>query len=134
MTRQSPRALIVDDDANVCFMLGRMFEAMGWEVIQANTVADAIERLIVVFELVILDLMLPDGDGVAVLKTIRDRKITVPVIVATGKHVDKVGHKDMLDVVRELNPDQLLEKPMSYDVIKAMAEDIRERFTIAGQP
>ena len=58
---------------------------------------------------VLLDLMLPDGDGLAVLEAIRDRHLQAHVTVLTG-----VGDLDRLDRARSLKPDALLQKPVDF--------------------
>jgi two-component system, OmpR family, response regulator CpxR len=56
---------------------------------------------------VVLDIMLPDGDGIQILQAIRDRKIPVRVAVVTG-----LGDPARLAAIAALNPDALLRKPI----------------------
>lgn len=79
----------------------------GFEVMLVTTVADAIKRLNNPPQLVVLDLMLPDGDGEIVLKHIRSQKIPVRVMVTTA-----VSDPQRLREIRELGPDLLLQKPI----------------------
>ena len=61
---------------------------------------------------VVLDLMLPDGDGVAVLQEIREKKLPVKVAVVTGS-----SDPERLDPVMKLKPDAFLQKPVTADVL-----------------
>lgn len=125
MNRTKPRVLIVEDEHYLNMALCRLFESWGFLSIGAMTVANAIDRLSLIFDLVVLDLMLPDGDGVEVLKAIRDRGIVTPVVVSTG-----ISHGDpKLDQVREQKPTLMLVKPMCLAPLEAVAQDIYGKFT-----
>ncbi|WP_163561251.1 response regulator transcription factor, partial [Klebsiella oxytoca] len=60
----SSRLLLIDDDARLTGMVGDYLQAAGFEVNTAGSLAEAREALAQSrFELIVLDLMLPDGDG-----------------------------------------------------------------------
>ena len=56
---------------------------------------------------VVLDLHLPDGNGIDLLRRVRERKLPVRVAVTTGS-----GGEDLLAAVRALGPDALFIKPV----------------------
>src|SRR4051812_484712 len=67
-----PRLLVVEDDPTTSLALKVLFTRRGWEVAVASSVA---EGLVLVDQLpacIILDVMLPDGDGTAILRKVRD--------------------------------------------------------------
>ena len=102
----SPHILVVDDDAKVRTLLRRCFEGEGFRVSEAASGAEAVEQLSGGrFDLVTLDLTLPDSDGLAVGREIRARS-RVPIIMVTGKGdtIDRV-------VGLELGADDYIAKP-----------------------
>jgi DNA-binding response OmpR family regulator len=87
------RVLVVEDEPDLAMGLRVNLEVEGYEVMVAHTVAETVARgLKWDADLVLLDLMLPDGDGYEVLARLRSASVTVPVIVLTarGLEVDKV--------------------------------------------
>jgi DNA-binding response OmpR family regulator len=81
----SHRILIVDDDTSVRRFLSRGLGLEGYEVLTADCGSSALE--VVTGEqpdLVVLDLMLPDMDGLAVLGKLRAANIEAPVIFLSG--------------------------------------------------
>ena len=82
-----PHILIVDDSADVTGALRVLFEETGNDVSVANTIRDAVAvadaRNV---DVMLLDLTLPDGDGLTVLTTMRARDIEPRVTAAlTGR-------------------------------------------------
>jgi DNA-binding response OmpR family regulator len=123
LNRTSPRVLIVEDDTTTAHMIAKIFELWKWDTAKAYTVASAMSLLDEVpYDLVVLDLMLPDGSGVDVLRKIRDRKCPAAVAVSTSKMIDEVGD------VLELKPDQLNFKPFIFEPLREMAQNIYDRF------
>jgi DNA-binding response OmpR family regulator len=98
--------LVVDDDAKVRLLLRRCFEGEGYRVSEAGSGAEAVKLLAVgSFNLVTLDLNLPDGDGLTIGREIRARS-AVPIIMVTGKGdtIDRV-------VGLEVGADDYIAKP-----------------------
>jgi DNA-binding response OmpR family regulator len=82
-----PHILIVDDSADITGALRVLFEETGNDVSVANTIRDAVAvadaRTV---DVMLLDLTLPDGDGLTVLATMRARDIEPRVTAAlTGR-------------------------------------------------
>ena len=91
------RILIVDDEINICHFLSAVLTANGYEAVTAQTGAEAcsiIENDAP--DLMLLDLGLPDMDGVKVLKTVRsESELPIIVISARMDESDKVQALDM---------------------------------------
>jgi len=114
--------LIVEDDAKVRLLLRRCFEGEGYRVTEAGTGADALERLAAgAFDLVTLDLTLPDGDGFSVGREMRARS-GVPIIMVTGKGdtIDRV-------VGLELGADDYITKPFQLREVVARVRAVLRR-------
>jgi DNA-binding NtrC family response regulator len=79
------RLLLVDDEPEIGWILARALGEMGFEVATAETAQAALAAFeSQAPELVLLDLRLPDGDGLDVLRRIRELDEHVPVIMLTG--------------------------------------------------
>ena len=78
------RVLLVEDEVLVRMTTAVMLADLGHDVLEAETGADAMARLIHGVDLVICDLGLPDMDGLALVDQVRARLPGVPVIVASG--------------------------------------------------
>jgi DNA-binding response OmpR family regulator len=88
----SNRILAVDDDADILKVLRANLEIHGYEVHCAETWETARKILSErVLDLIILDLMLPDADGIEICRTIRKEYAQVPIIMLTAR--DKISDK-----------------------------------------
>ena len=83
-THIKPRVLIVDDDEAAGTLLCRAFTMKDYNCESAATVADAVARLSSRFAWVVLDVGLPDGSGLDLLRTIKARSLPCKVAVVTG--------------------------------------------------
>jgi DNA-binding response OmpR family regulator len=123
-----PHILIVEDEAKVRLLLRRCFEAEGYRVTEAGSGAEALERLAAgAFDLVTLDLNLPDGDGFSVGREMRARS-AVPIIMVTGKGdtIDRV-------VGLELGADDYITKPFQLREVVARVRAVLRRSTAGGR-
>jgi DNA-binding NtrC family response regulator len=78
------RVLIVDDEPLIRWSLAERLRADGHEAVEAGTAADAFDRADQGVDLVLLDYGLPDQDGMAVLRRLRDLDPDVLVIMLTA--------------------------------------------------
>jgi two-component system OmpR family response regulator len=114
--------LIVDDDAEIRTLLGRYLEKNG---LRTTAVADgramwqALDRA--VFDLIVLDLMLPGDDGLTLCRTLRTRSdIPVIMLTARGKETDRI-------VGLEMGADDYLPKPFRARELLARIKVILRR-------
>jgi DNA-binding response OmpR family regulator len=108
MERRST-VLLVDDEESVQKLLTYPLEREGYTVVQARDGEEALERYRETpIDLVILDLMLPRLDGLAVCRRLREERSAVPIIMLTarGDEGDKV-------LGLELGADDYITKPFS---------------------
>ena len=107
MTRAPPlTALVVEDDRNIRRSVGTSLESSGWTVDEAETLRQALAySRSHNYDLAVVDLGLPDGDGVDLIASIREES-QVPIIVLSARSEEQ--HK-----VRALDAgaDDYVEKP-----------------------
>ena len=80
------RILVVEDEKRIADFLTRGLQGAGYAVDAAPNGATALEFIHATdYDLVILDLMLPDMDGLKVLERIRNRKVGPPVLILSAR-------------------------------------------------
>src|SRR5207302_10595151 len=81
---QRTRVLIVDDDKKLCRLIKDYLEPLGYEVMSAHTGREGLQKALAEkFDAVILDIMMPEMDGLEVLRRLRGAS-SVPVLMLTG--------------------------------------------------
>jgi DNA-binding response OmpR family regulator len=108
MADRSARILLVDDEQSIQTLLSYPLRKDGYEVVRASDGREALDRFAEQpFDLVVLDLMLPQIDGLEVCRRLRSRS-SVPIIMLTAKseEIDKV-------LGLELGADDYITKPFS---------------------
>ncbi|WP_435006800.1 response regulator [Tundrisphaera lichenicola] len=120
--------MLVEDDPSSRNALRIILSRLGLEVLHAGTLTDASRLLRNRPDYLVLDLMLPDGDGVKLLEEIRNLDLPIRIAVTTGT-IDR----SRIESVRSFNPDVLLFKPISlYDLIRGL--NLRVDATSRGVP
>ena len=121
-TRAGYRVLIADDDANVHQSLNVYFRKEGYDVISAFDGEEAIEKAKSAHpDMIVLDIMMPKLDGLAVCREIR-REMTTPIIMLTakGEEIDKL-------LGLELGADDYITKPFSPREVVARIKAVLRR-------
>ncbi|MEZ4589116.1 MAG: response regulator transcription factor [Gemmatimonadales bacterium] len=117
------KILVVEDDRIVGQYVKRGLEEQQNHV---DLVDDGLEALRLAsggtYDLVVLDLRLPGMSGLEVLRTVRDRGITTPILVLTAQ--DAVDHK--VDALRS-GADDYVTKPFAFEELLARVEAIGRR-------
>ncbi|HEV8600628.1 MAG TPA: response regulator transcription factor [Gemmatimonadales bacterium] len=117
------KILVVEDDRTVGQYIRRGLEEAQYH---ADLVVDGLEGLRLIsgglYDLVILDLRLPGLPGLEVLRTLRDRGITTPILVLTAQ--DAVGQK--VEALRA-GADDYVTKPFSFEEVLARVEALSRR-------
>jgi DNA-binding response OmpR family regulator len=107
MTSTTPRILVVDDDPEIRKLLARYVESQGFRVLLAASCRELHEQLATHHvDLVVLDVMLPDGSGLDACRDLRAARSNVPIILLTAlkEDVDRI-------IGLEIGADDYLGKP-----------------------
>ena len=129
VTSTGPRILLVEDEASIAEPFARLLTREGFDTTVARTAREALEKAAATApDLVLLDLMLPDGDGRDVARTLRAGS-DVPVIMVTarGTETDRV-------VGLELGADDYVVKPFSAAEVIARIRAVLRRTATAPTP
>lgn len=120
--------LVVEDDPSVRTLVKAVLEHNGNSVVTAHNAKDG-ESLAVSseFEMIILDLGLPDGDGYEVCKNIRDQNVTTPVLILSGEQETDVKVKCL-----KVGADDYLTKPFNTEELIARMGAIKRRTESTG--
>jgi two-component system OmpR family response regulator len=117
------RVLVVEDDRTVGQFVERGLTEQGMQVELVGDGREGLERATAgEFDLIVLDLRLPSLPGVEVLRTLRDRGITTPVLVLTAQ--DAVESK--VQALRS-GADDYVTKPFAFEELLARVEAVARR-------
>jgi putative nucleotidyltransferase with HDIG domain len=109
--RRTTRILVVDDEAHVRFMMGSTLERQGYDVQLAACGREAMQILERnAFDLVLTDIVMQDGNGIALLERIHAQQPQLPVVMVTAIHDISVA----IDAMRRGAYDYLL-KPFERE-------------------
>ena len=123
------RILIVDDEESILTLLQYNLDQAGFETVTAEDGKTAYDLAADdSFDLIVLDLMLPEMDGLEVCKSLRQLKVSTPILMLTAKddEFDKV-------LGLELGADDYLTKPFSPREVVARVRAILRRSTASKQ-
>lgn len=120
--------LIAEDDRAVREALRRALSFEGYEVIAAADGGEALEVLTAQTpDAILLDIMMPGVDGLTVCRRVRDKGLTVPVLMLTARHEisDRVAGLDA-------GADDYLVKPYALDELLARLRALLRRTSVTG--
>jgi two-component system KDP operon response regulator KdpE len=123
------KVLVIDDEPPIRMLLRMRLSTEGYDVVEAQNGKIALELLAQSPALIILDLGLPDIQGVELLRMIRGRDDNVPVVVLSSRG-DEAGKVQALD----LGADDYLTKPFGMDELLArMRGALRHQLLVHGE-
>jgi two-component system KDP operon response regulator KdpE len=123
------KVLVIDDEPPIRKLLRMGLTSQGYDIIEAGNGKAALELMREAPDLVILDLGLPDIQGHELLRTIRSRNESVPVVVLSSRG-DEAGKVQALD----LGADDYVTKPFGIDELLArMRAALRHQLQLQGE-
>jgi DNA-binding response OmpR family regulator len=105
----APQVLVVDDDLEIRKLLARYLQEQGFRVQLASKCAEVRDRIATnQIDLIVLDVMLPDGSGLDLCRDLRAMRSTIPIILLTAlkEDVDRI-------IGLEIGADDYLGKPFN---------------------
>jgi two-component system, OmpR family, response regulator len=123
------KILVIEDEKKIASLIRKGLEAHGF-VVEACHDGDTGFNLATSrpYDLVVLDIMLPGRDGLSLLRGLRDRKLSVPVILLTAR-----GELNERLEGLNLGADDYLTKPFFVDELIARIHAVARRASAAGQ-
>ncbi len=108
------KILIIDDDVEILDLLESFYTSLGHNVVVCTNANDGIKKVATeIFDFLMLDINLPEKDGISVLKEVKQMDPQLYVVMVTGyREADKV-----IEAFRNGAIDCLL-KPFNFDYIK----------------
>jgi two-component system KDP operon response regulator KdpE len=123
------RVLVVDDEPPIRKLLRMGLATQGYEVVEAANGKAALEIARHKPDLIILDLGLPDVQGIDLLRTLRERNEAVPIVVLSSRE-DEVAKVQALD----LGADDYITKPFGMEELLArMRAALRHQLQAHGE-
>ena len=121
---QSTRLLIVEDDRELGTGLEDFFSMKGYEVTRVRTGDKALQEITTLppYDVVLLDVMLPEKDGFEILREARRAGVDSPVIMVTVKSEDKFKLRAF-----ELGADDYVTKPFDAEELAARVQAVLNR-------
>jgi two-component system, OmpR family, KDP operon response regulator KdpE len=129
VTVSHPRVLVVDDEPQIRRALRLVLRANGYDVVEVGTGEAALDSLTVQpFDLMILDLMLPDVDGVEVCRRLREWS-RLPVVVLSAH-----GEEEVKVLALDEGADDYVTKPFSAPELLARMRSAMRRVSDETTP
>ncbi|CCD88686.1 response regulator in two-component regulatory system with KdpD, regulation of potassium translocation (OmpR family) [Bradyrhizobium sp. ORS 285] len=129
MTGAPIKVLAIDDEPPIRKLLRMGLATQGYEMLEAPSGKVALEKLAEEPSLIILDLGLPDIDGHELLRTIRARNESIPIVVLSSRG-DEAGKVKALD----LGADDYITKPFGMDELLArLRAALRHQLQVQGE-
>ena len=124
--KEKKQILLVDDDRCTTDTLAMLFETRGYDVTVARSGREALQIADNTLDLILMDVILPDGEGFNVCRRLKEGKETrnVSIIILTGK----VLTHDIVEGLY-LGADDYLAKPFEYEELVARMEAVMRRGT-----
>lgn len=117
------RILLIEDNERLSELVAQALTADGFAVDSAFSLSESRDFLKVVsYDLILLDLSLPDGDGFSLIKDISDKKIQTPILVVTAR----AGLDDRITGLN-LGADDYLVKPFATEELVARCRALLRR-------
>jgi two-component system, chemotaxis family, chemotaxis protein CheY len=109
--------LVVDDEDQVRQLIRETLEQAGYQVTEARDGKDALQQYrLAPADLVIMDILMPDQDGLESIATLKREYPNVKIIAITGGS-DMIGILNFLDVAKMLGAHRTLQKPFDMKTL-----------------
>lgn len=120
--------LIVDDQALILFSLSEVLKSESVEVTTASTALKALEKIAAFpyYDLCLIDLGLPDMNGIELIKKIKNNCSISRFIIMTGKYYSERDLFDNMKEAADIQPCRLITKPFDFPQILELIFQVLE--------
>lgn len=120
---KSPCILLVDDEPSTLLLIRKILQADGYQIVQALDGLDALERVAEFRpDLILLDVVMPNMDGMAVLRKLREQDSVTGVIMASALSSENLVVQAMLD-----GADDFVGKPFTLKNVRVRIRQTLEK-------
>jgi DNA-binding response OmpR family regulator len=120
MISDSLTVLIIDDEPDICFLLGNMLKQKSFTPVIANTISEGLNKLKQFTpSLLFLDIHLPDGSGLDIIRGVKRDFPKLKIIMMSAYD----GPKERSKAIEE-GADIFISKPLSRDLITQSVEKV----------
>jgi CheY-like chemotaxis protein len=127
------RILIIDDDAELRPTLRAILEQVGYEVVEAADGQEGLQRYVVVpADVVLLDILMPEREGLETMRALRRLNAQVKVIAMSGG--GQTGTMDFLHVAAALGAQRTLHKPFTRQTLLEAVRDLTQSADAPPRP
>jgi two-component system cell cycle sensor histidine kinase/response regulator CckA len=119
------KILIADDEPEMLKLLETVLKDLGYSVISATNGIEAVECAAEDVRLIILDMIMPEMDGVAALRAIRQKTPNVKVLVSSG-----YTSPEKAPILEALGIDGFVQKPFEVVKLAAIVRDVLDGVTV----
>lgn len=108
------KILVVDDDEKILFAFHEVLEKEGYTSLEAHDGTEALEKFVAEQpQVIIVDVVLPDWDGLELMRQLKHEDASIPIIVITGESTKRNEEE-----ARQLGAFQYLTKPLSVAKVR----------------
>lgn len=116
------RVLVVEDHAEVAELVGRALAKDGHEIVLARSIGEATAKLDATIACLVVDIGLPDGDGLGFCADLRSRGVTLPILVLTAQAQVSMRVRGL-----DAGADDYLTKPFAVAELRARVRALGRR-------
>ncbi|TCK05168.1 sigma-54-dependent transcriptional regulator [Phorcysia thermohydrogeniphila] len=120
------RTLILEDEKNIREILSIVVEEFDFEIDEAETLLEALEKLKEnSYELLLVDLRLPDGSGMEVVRQVKRERPETEVVIITA-----FASTETVKEAFELGVYDYIEKPFKIEDLRLILRNLKEKLTL----
>ena len=117
------KILIIDDEKDICMLLGAMLKKFGYTSYTANSITEGRQKLQEIKpDLVFLDINLPDGLGFSIIPKIKERYPEAKIIMISAYDSSKEKNRALIE-----GADNFISKPFNSNTIKETLQQVDPR-------
>lgn len=120
MVNRTPKVLLVDDERLIREAYSKVVKGIGVEITALNSAVDLEQRIEKEHpDMLMLDILMPDRDGLEAIGSLKAQFPTLPIIaISGGGKARSLAAVELLDVARLMGADSILQKPISPEALQ----------------